>query len=303
MNIVKFIVIATGVAVLTEACKGRNEFDASGAFEATEVMVSSEAGGKLMEFNVLEGDKLDKGECVGYVDSIQLYLRKMQTEASIKATQNRRPEIAKQIAAIQQQIATAEYERERIVKLLKDNAANPKQLDDSDAAIALLKKQLAAQMSTLSTTDRAIVEDITAMDYQMRQLEDQLVKCRIINPVSGTVLAKYAEPGEVTVPGKALYKIADLDRVFLRAYITSGQLSQLKLGQTVKVFADFGDKKYREYPGEVTWISGQAEFTPKTIQTKDERANLVYAVKIIVKNDGYLKLGMYGEIKIDTVGN
>ena len=302
MNIITKVKYCTGLvllAILSCAChNGKYQFDASGAFEATEVMVSAEAGGKIMEFKAVEGEDLGVNECVGYIDTIQLYLRKMQTEAAIKATRSRRPEITKQIAAVRQQIATAEYERDRTLKLLKDNAANTKQLDDIDAQIALLKKQLEAQESTLSTSDKAIVEDVTAQEYQLKQLEDQLAKSYILNPVSGTVLAKYAEVGEVTAPGKALYKIADLENMFLRAYITAGQLTQMKLGQTVKVYADYGEQEYREYPGTVTWISDKAEFTPKTIQTRDERANLVYAVKVTVKNDGYLKIGMYGELSI-----
>ena len=203
----------------------------------------------------------------------------------------------KQIAATQQQIATQQREKRRVENLLKADAANTKQLDDIDAQIAVLEKQLAAQLSTLENSNRGVNEESSAIEIQVAQIEDQLAKCRIVNPIDGTVLVKYAETGEVTAQGKPLFKIADVDRMELRAYITSGQLTGLKLGDRVRVFADSGDKGSREYDGEVIWISDKAEFTPKTIQTRDERANLVYPVKIAVHNDGLLKIGMYADVK------
>jgi HlyD family secretion protein len=290
-----------GVCALALASCGKNngKFDASGVFEATEVIVSSEATGKLLRFDVQEGQTLKAMETIGVVDSVQLYLRKMQLLANVKAVRSRRPDINKQIAAIEQQIATAKSEKTRIENLLKANAANQKQLDDANAQIAVLQKQLDAQKSTLFNTTAGISEESSGLEIQVAQLDDQLIKCHIVNPLDGTVLAKYAEQSELAAQGKALYKIADLKNMILRAYITSSQLTGIKIGQTVRVFADFGEKGTKEYAGTVAWISSKSEFTPKTIQTRDERANLVYAVKIAVHNDGFIKIGMYGEIKIE----
>lgn len=291
--------MAAAFALLTVACaKTGDRQDASGTFEATEIIVSSEATGKLMKFDVEEGQVLEAGYEAGYIDSLQLSLRRLQTLAGMKSLEVRKPDSRKQIAAIEQQIATAKVERTRVTNLLKANAANQKQLDDVNAQILLLDKQLDALKSTLSITDRGIVSDKEALGFQVEQLDDQLKKCRIINPVKGTVLVKYSQAGEVAVPGKALYKIADLDQMVLRAYVTSAQLAQLKIGQAVKVSADFGTGQKKEYAGTITWISAKSEFTPKTIQTQDERANLVYAVKVRVANDGYLKIGMYGGFKL-----
>jgi len=275
-----------------------NEYDASGTFEATEVIVSSEANGKILSFNLQEGSKIKANQVVGVIDSTQLYLKKLQVLASVNAVQSRKPEIDKQIAVIEQQIVTAEYEKKRIENLIKSNAVPKKQLDDVSAQISVLEKQLTALKSNLDVSTRGINQESNAIEVQVAQLDDQLSKCVLTSPIDGTVLVKYAEAGELAVQGKPLFKIADTDNMFLRAYIVSSQLSDIKLGQKVKVFADYGDEKMREYDGEVAWIATKAEFTPKTILTKDERANLVYATKIAVKNDGYLKIGMYGKIKI-----
>lgn len=287
------------IPLLLIACADKSkEFDASGVFEATEVIVSSEATGKISRFDVQEGQTLDSNQNVGSVDSVQLFLRKMQLLANVKAVRSRRPDVNKQIAAIEQQILTAKSEKQRIENLLKAGAANQKQLDDVNAQVAILERQLDAQKSTFTITNTGISDESSALEIQVAQLDDQLKKCQIINPINGTVLAKYAEQSEITTQSKALYKIADLKDMFLRAYITSSQLTQLKIGQTVKVYSDFGDKGNKEYTGTVVWISGKSEFTPKTIQTRDERANLVYAIKIAVKNDDFIKIGMYGAIKI-----
>lgn len=289
--------IALALLAGLAACNGgKNGFDASGVFEATEVLVSSEANGRIMELNLTEGDRLDAGAVVGYVDSIQLYLKKMQLQSSLRSVDIRKPDIRKQIAALEQQIATARTEQQRMENLVKANAGNQKQVDDIVNNIRYLQKQLDAQYSSLNKTTGGADADAQGIEYQLMQLDDQLAKCRITNPQTGTVLVKYAEPGEVTAAGKPLYKVADVDVLFLRAYITVDQLSQLKLGQSVRVFADYGTDR-REYPGTISWISDKSEFTPKGIQTKDERANLVYAVKIAVRNDGYLKIGQYGEMK------
>jgi len=298
MKSIKLALLVITTFLISGCGSGNGEFDASGVFESTEVIVSSEASGKILEFTAEEGDTLEANERLGYIDSLQLYLKKMQLMASQRSVQSRRPDIRTQIAATEQQIATAKSEKQRVENLLKSNAVNKKQLDDLNAQISFLEKQLAALRSTLTTTSQSLNEESSALDIQIKQLNDQLQKCQIINPVKGTLLVKYAETGEVTGPGKPLYKVADTENLFLRAYISTGQLTKLKLGKPVKVFADYGEDNYKEYSGRVTWISNKAEFTPKSIQTKDERANLVYAVKIKVKNDGLIKIGMYGEIKI-----
>ena len=290
-----YTLIATALLSLAACNRGDGDFDATGTFEATEILVSSEANGKIMELNIEEGDRLDAGALVGYVDSTQLYLKKMQLSAGLRSVDIRKPDIRKQIAALEQQIATARTEQQRMENLVKAKAGNQKQVDDIVNNIKYLQKQLDAQYSTLNKTTGGADAEAEGILYQIMQLDDQLQKSRIVNPQAGTVLVKYAEPGEVTAAGKPLYKIADTDLLYLRAYITSDQLSTLKQGQTVRVFADYGENDRREYPGTSTWISDKSEFTPKGIQTKDERANLVYAIKIAVKNDGYLKIGQYGE--------
>ena len=290
-----YTLIATALLSLAACNRGDGDFDATGTFEATEILVSSEANGKIMELNIEEGDRLDAGALVGYVDSTQLYLKKMQLLAGLRSVDIRKPDIRKQIAALEQQIATARTEQQRMENLVKAKAGNQKQVDDIVNNIKYLQKQLDAQYSTLNKTTGGADAEAEGFLYQIMQLDDQLQKSRIVNPQAGTVLVKYAEPGEVTAAGKPLYKIADTDLLYLLAYITSDQLSTLKQGQTVRVFADYGENDRREYPGTITWISDKSEFTPKGIQTKDERANLVYAIKIAVKNDGYLKIGQYGE--------
>jgi HlyD family secretion protein len=293
----KYFLVLPVIIFLFAACKEKNQFDASGTFEAIEVIVSSEANGKLMQFDILEGQNVSAGQLVGYVDSIQLYLHKRQLLANVTAILVTKPDINKQIAGTEQEIANQEKEKRRTENLVSANAVPRKQLDDINEQIKVLQKQLIAQRSSFSTTAKGIEEQSTPVDFEARQIEDQLRKCRIINPISGTVLAKYAEAGEITSVDKPLYRIADLSVLKLKAYITNGQLSQVKVGQVVNVFIDNGDKTYKELQGTISWVSDKAEFTPKTIQTKEERANLVYAIKIDVKNNGYLKIGMYGEVK------
>lgn len=295
----KPILLFSFVLALSACSSNNNDFDATGAFESTEIIVSSEANGKIMELNLQEGDRLEAGAVLGYVDSTQLYLRKKQLEAGLRSVDIRKPDIRKQIASLEQQIAVARSEQQRMENLVKAKAGNQKQVDDIVNNIKVLQKQLDAQYSTLHKTTGGADAEAESIVYQIMQLDDQLQKSRIVNP-TGTVLVKYAEPGEVTAAGKPLYKIADTDLLYLRAYLTAEQLTQLKLGQQVRVFADFGEKAQREYPGTITWISEKSEFTPKGIQTKDERANLVYAVKIAVKNDGYLKIGQYGEMRFNS---
>ncbi len=270
---------------LLAACTGGTpKYDATGTFEATEVIVSAEASGKLLSFDIEEGTTLIDGQEVGIIDTVQLYLKKLQLEASVKSVEGQRPDILKQVAATQEQIVQARRERDRVSNLLRVGAANQKQLDDAESLLEVLRKQLDAQNSTLRNSDRSLTWQSSSVGIQVAQIEDQLRKCHITSPLTGTVLAQYAEAGE----------LAAMEQIYLRAYITSEQLAEIKLGQQVKVYADYGKEVRKEYPGIVTWISDTSEFTPKTILTKDERANLVYAVKIAVKNDGMLKIGMYG---------
>ena len=283
--------------LITAACgSGMPDYDATGTFETTEVLVSSEVSGKLLWLDVEEGTVLEAGQQVGVVDTVQLYLRKKQLEASVKSVEGQLPDILKQVAALKEEIATAEREKRRVENLLKAGAANQKQLDDWDAQVTLLQRQLIAQESSLMKSTNSLTEQGNSVSIQVAQVEDQLNKCHIQSPIEGTVLAKYAEGGELASVGKPLFKVGEVDRMYLRAYITSEQLSQVKLGDKVTVYSDYGNSEQKAYPGVVTWISDRSEFTPKTILTKNERANLVYAVKIAVKNDGSLKIGMYGGV-------
>lgn len=283
---------------LFSACgNGVPKYDATGTFETTEVLVSAEASGRLLYFDIEEGMLLKAGEEVGVVDTVQLYLKKLQLEASLKSVEEQRPDILKQVAATKEQISAAQRERNRVANLLKVGAANQKQLDDAEDQLEVLRKQLVAQNSTLSNSHQSLTWQSSSVGIQVAQVEDQLKKCHITSPIIGTVLAKYAEAGELTAMGTPLFKVADTEQMYLRAYITSEQLSQVKLGQKVTVFSDYGTDEHKQYPGVVTWISDTSEFTPKTILTKNERANLVYAVKIAVHNDGLLKIGMYGGVE------
>jgi len=279
------------------AChKNQNQFDASGSFETEETIISSEASGLLKEFNIHEGQFLKAGQLIGYVDTTQLYLKKKQLIAQIKSVLSRKPAIATQTASLKEQLKAIEKERTRIDNMVKADAATPKQLDDINAQVEIIKKQIDAQYSSLDLSSSSITKETLPLQVQIQQLDDQLNKCRIVNPVNGTVLTKYGSQNEVTTTGKPLYEIADLSTLLLRAYASGDQFSKVSLNQKVKVMVDNGPGKYKEYEGIVEWISDKAEFTPKTIQTKDERANLVYAVKIKVINDGKLKIGMYGEV-------
>ena len=310
-HILKLVGTAFFLSLLFSACSNKKDnYDASGTFEATEIMVPAEANGVIEVFNIDEGETLDSGQQVGYIDTTQLYLKKKQLEAQIKATGSKLPNIAAQTAQFKQQAAVIQSrldylkkEQNRIQNLVKADAATPKQLDDINAQVDEAQQQLkavneqgAAQTSALRTQHSGISSEKNPLYIQIQQVDDQLEKSKIINPVKGTVLTKFAEKDEMAVVGKPLYSIADLSTITLRAYITGDQFTSIKLGQKVKVFVDDKSGKMKEYDGTITWINDKAEFTPKTIQTKDERANLVYAVKISVKNDGYLKIGMYGEV-------
>jgi len=299
MNLKTLTLLIFSVVVFT-ACRPNDEnIMASGVFEATEVIVSSESNGKILQISIKEGDFVEESEILAKIDSVQLELKIEQLLSGIETAESRRPSIDSQLGPVLQQLNTAEKEKIRVENLLKAGAVNEKQFDDITAQILLLQKQLDAQRTNLEKSDLIIDREIESLKIQIKQLDDQIKRCSVTSPLSGTVLVKYAETGEFAAAGKALVKIADTREMFLRAYITSAQLSLMKMGQTVEVLADSGDKNSRIYKGSVVWISDKAEFTPKTVQTKDERSNLVYAVKISVQNDGFLKIGMYGGIQPD----
>lgn len=287
-----------GIAAVLTACNsGDKEYDATGTFEATETTVAAEQAGTLLTFSLEEGDNIEAGTEVGLIDTTQLWLKISQTEASKAVYQSQKPDQEKQIAAMRQQLAKARTEQQRYKELVADGAAPSKMLDDASSQVQVLQRQLDAQVSALQTSTNALSRQMDAADVQVRQLRDQLLKCHIKSPVGGTVLEKYVERGEYVTPGKPLFKIGDVRHMYLRAYITSAQLKNVKTGQKVKVFADYGGGQKKEYAGTVTWISSRSEFTPKTILTDDERADLVYAVKIAIETDGYVKIGMYGEVR------
>ena len=272
--------------------------DATGVFEATEIIVSAESNGKILALNVNEGDELDQDQTVGLIDSTQLHFSKMHLEATKITVESNRPDVSAQIEATEREISKLEREKKRIQKLLDGDVATQKQMDDIESAILVLKARLRSQKSSLSNNVKAIDAQSNSIDVQLAQLDDKIAKCNIQSPIDGTVLVKYAEQGEMTATGKALFKIADIDNMILKAYVTADQLVQIKVGQQVNVLAEFGEEDNRTYIGTITWIASKSEFTPKTIQTQDERANLVYAAKIAVPNDGYLKIGMYGGFKV-----
>ncbi len=287
-----------GAAVLLASCSdGLGDYDATGTFDADEVLVSSEVSGAILRFDVSEGDQLKQGQVVGLIDSVQLFLQKQQLEANIKALEASRPDVASQLAPLEEQLSKQLQEKTRVENLLKAEAATTKQLDDINSAILVLEKQLEAQRTALDQSRAGTDAQVAAMQAQVAQLDDRLGKCHLAAPMSGTVLAKYAHTGELTSAGRPLFKLADMEHVYLKVYVTSTQLGDIRLGQEVQVRADFGDEQYRHYDGRIIWISDKSEFTPKNIYTSDDRANMVYAVKVAVPNDGYLKLGMYGDVK------
>lgn len=291
-------IFMTAASVTLCACNNNDTaYDASGVFETTEVIVSAKGTGEILSFNVEEGQNVNKGEELGRIDTQQLLLKKNQLSSSISATDSRRLDEGRQVASLKQQIANLRRERKRFAELLKADAATEKQVDDIDYQIEVLQRQLAATQEQISSNNSSLANQSTSIEAQLAQLDDQIDNSLIVSPIKGVVLTKYAEQGEYASPGRALFKVADVKRMKLRAYITAGQLTSLKIGQKVKVYADQGDSGRKEYEGTVTWISDKAEFTPKTIQTRDERANLVYAVKIDVSNDGLIKRGMYGDVK------
>ena len=290
-------IIAGAVLMLAACGNNEKEYDATGTFEATEVTISAEQNGALLIFNVNEGDILDQGNEVGLIDTTQIWLKIQQATAMKEVYQSQKPDREKQIAAINQQLQKARQEQLRYQELVADGAAPSKMLDDAINQVKVLERQYEAQVSSLNTSTNSLGKQMEATDVQVSQLQDQLRKCHITTPITGTVLEKYVERGEFVAPGKPLFKMADTEQMFIRAYVTSAQLKDIKVGQKAKVFADYGDGQKKEYEGTVSWISSRSEFTPKTILTDDERADLVYALKVAIKNDGYVKIGMYGEVK------
>lgn len=286
------------MAMLVVSCGNETEFDAQGTFEATEIVVSAEAVGKILNFEVEEGVEVIAGKVIGEIDGVQLHLQRKQLVAQQSALLNSRPDVKKQVASLKEQISKQKSELLRVENMLRDGAATQKQRDDIDAHIRVLEGQLEAALSTLVKNAASLDNSSSAMEAQIAALDDRIAKCSIASPINGTVLVKYAEAGEFATVGKPLMKVADMEKIYLRAYFTSDQLADIHLGDTVTVVADFGGDKRYDYEGRVSWIASECEFTPKTIQTKDSRANLVYAVKIAVKNDGRLKIGLAGEVNL-----
>ena len=288
-------ILATIVAV---SCSNESDYDAQGTFEATEVVISAEGTGRILNFDIVEGEAIESNSTVGAIDSLQLHLQREQLKAQQVALLSSRPDKEKQVASLRSQIAKQRAELQRVENMLRDGAATTKQRDDIEAQIDILEGQLSATLSTIDNNTSTINENAAALEAQIAALDDRIAKCRISSAVDGTVLVKYAEEGEFTTVGKPLMKVANLEDIYLRAYFTSDQLAKVNLGDEVTVTADFGGDERYDYKGRVAWISAKSEFTPKSIQTKDSRANLVYAVKIAVKNDGRLKIGLVGEVKL-----
>jgi HlyD family secretion protein len=293
---IRFILLSALCILLFSCNDGKLKSDAAGNFEAVETTVSAEANGKILAFSITEGEQLKPGQVVGYIDSTQLYLTRLQLLQSRKAILTGRPDIGTQLESLQKELANAISDRNRIQNLVKGEVASQKQLDDANTRVDVLKARIDAQKSVLNTSSNMLTEQGGTVEVQLAQVEDQLRKCRIVNPVAGTVLVKYVEPFEMTSQGRPLYKIADLEHLYIRVYVSETQLSQIRLGQKVEVLTDSNRKDFKKYEGTISWISSKAEFTPKIIQTKEERVTLIYAVKVLVKNDGYLKIGMPGEI-------
>ena len=286
------------MAIIASSCHSKPDYDATGIFEATTVTVSAETNGKILSFDISEGDSVKAGQRVAIIDTTLLVLQYKQLQSRQSSTESSSPDIAAQAASLRSQIAHQQNECDRLARLLADGAATQKQSDDADATLRTLRAQLDGLLSTLGKNRSSISDNAIALQYQKEQIGEQIQKSRISAPITGTVLAKYAEAGEYASPGRPLFKVADLNDIYLRSYFTANQLADLKIGQKVTVIADFGGEEQFEYPGRITWIAQESEFTPKSIQTNDTRANLVYAVKIAVKNDGRLKLGQYGEVRL-----
>ena len=280
------------------SCHEKESYDATGIFEAKTVTVSAETAGKIESMPVVEGDSVSIGELIAQVDSTMFSIQLKQLQSQRKSAQSSTPDISAQAAALRSQIAHQQQECGRFERLLQDGATTQKTYDDATAYLKTLQGQLEALLSSLNKSKTSINDNSEAIYFQTEQIREQIERCKIKSPLSGTVLIKYAEQGEYATPGRPLYKIADLENIYLRCYFTASQLADIKIGQEVTVIADFGGDEQFEYPGTITWIAEESEFTPKSIQTKDSRANLVYAAKVALKNDGRLKIGQYGEVRL-----
>lgn len=284
--------------LILAACSSKPDYDATGIFEATTVTLSAETSGRILSLDVTEGDTVSAGQTVAVVDTTILSLQLRQLESQKLSAETSAPDITAQAASLRSQIVHQKHECERYSRLLADGAATQKQYDDARAALTAMQGQLDALLSTLGKNRSSISDNAVALQYQKEQIAEQIARSTVFSPIDATVLVKYAEPGEFAMPGRQLVKLADLSHIYLRSYFTASQLASIKIGQEVTVIADFGGDETYEYPGTITWIAEESEFTPKSIQTQDTRANLVYAVKVAVKNDGRLKLGQYGEVRL-----
>ena len=287
----KNLILLIGSIVILSCNKNNEKADAYGNFEATEITVSSESNGKIEFLNVEEGVQIKKGSLVGLIDTLQLHYNREQLKASIEMVESKSASVLSQIGVLNEQLKTAKIEQNRIKNMFAENAATKRQVDEIDGKVKVIEKQI----TSVQTQNAPILNEIKSIAVQIEKLNDQIKKSKIINPLDGTILTKYAEPSEITAFGKPLYKIANLNEMELRVYVTETQMAQIKIGQKVTVAID-SENSTKKYEGNIIWISAQAEFTPKVIQTKEERANLVYAVKVAVKNDGSLKIGMPAEV-------
>lgn len=289
--------LAMAALPLTFSCNNEIPYDACGQIDAVQVTVSAESNGKILSFDVEEGDQVEAGAVLGTIDSLQTALQVRELKQRMTGARTRLVDIERQGKPNKEQLASLENDLARFSKLLESNAATQKQVEDLQDKVSVLKAQIAAQEQNWERGNTSVLSEIRTYEIQLAQREDQLKKCRITAPMSGTVLSKYAEAGETVTAGKPLLKIADLSKIYVRAYFTTAQLAGIKLGDEIRVIPDDGTPSPKEYTGRITWISDQAEFTPKSIQTRDERADMVYAVKISVPNDGTLRLGMYAYIR------
>ncbi len=300
-NILYLLSITLPIAFAS--CNNQNDFDATGTFEATEITIGAEANGKILDFHIEEGSTVNAGDSLGRIDCEQMLLQREMLQKQQAALIAGKPNVEKQVAALRGQIATAETELKRLKRMQAGGAATGKQVDDVEAQLSVLRSQLDATLQSLNASVSSLNNNVSAMELQIRQLDYSISKATISSPISGTVMVKYLNAGEMAAAGRPLMKVADLDHMYLRAYFTSEQLSDISLGDEVTVIADFGGDKQIEYPGTIVWIAQESEFTPKGIQTRGDRANLVYAVKIAVKNDGRLKVGLFGEVKLNSKKN
>lgn len=298
MDMIKRILLLGTLSLLLFSCNRGNDFDATGTFEATETTLSAEATGKIIAFDSEEGATVREGQLLGCIDSTTLVLQREVLKKQQAALLASRPDVQKQVAALRAQIAKQETELARIKKMRAGGAATGKQVDDAESQLLVLQSNLDATLQTLHSSAATVDGNAAALEAQMRLLDDQIAHCRIVAPADGTVLVRYVQRGEMVALGKPILKVADLEQIYLRAYFTSDQLAHVKLGQEVTIVADFGGSEQHRYKGTVTWIASESEFTPKGIQTRNSRANLVYAAKIAVKNDGRLKIGLYGEVEL-----